>query len=403
MLNLRFLSLAALRNLSLRTKLVFAALMVSLIPLTIVSYISYNATRQALVDAANESLAGAADQTADNLDGFIQANLDAVRTQAQLPAFHEYLEMSPPQRQANNVDVGDILRALSRRDPLYILSYALLDQNGIDLIDTGVFKAGIDKSQYDYFQMPFSTGLPYASPVKFSETADLPSIYFSAPVRNLQGKVIGLLRIRYNANIVQQIVANTSGLAGNKSFAILLDENHMRLADAERPDFIFKTVAPLDPAKIAMLQAAGRLPYRPADQLFTNLPGFEQGLATAMTQPLFEAETEPFDSTLDAIAVGNMTTEPWLVVFTKQKTVFLAPVEAQTRNTLFIGLIMSVLVIVFVAYGALLFTRPITNLISVAEKIGAGDLSAQAHVEANDEIGKLAKTLIPWYCSCGTL
>jgi PAS domain S-box-containing protein len=385
-------------NLPLRTKLIVFALIVSLIPIAIIGHVSGLAIHQALVNAANESLAGAAEQTAANLDGFIQANLDAVRTEAQLPDFGEFLDLISQPRVSSaelaqaSARMATILRALSRRDQLYISSYALLDRNGIDVVDTNTSDIGLDKSSRDYFRRPLITGLPYVSPVEFSETTAQPSLYFGAPVRNAEGKTIGVLRLRYNAAVLQKIIADTKGLAGKESFAVLVDENHIRLADGETPALILKAVMPLEPAQIAELQAAARLPRQPAAQLSTNLPAFEQGLANATIQPFFRAEMDESGRTLEAVAVARVTTEPWLVAFGQDENVFLAPVEQQARDAFLIGAGLLLLVVLTVAIAARRLSDPIVRLTAVARQVGAGDLSAQAHVETTDEIGTLATT-----------
>ncbi|MDE3091958.1 MAG: HAMP domain-containing protein, partial [Chloroflexota bacterium] len=349
-------------------------------------------------NAANESLAGAAAQTAANLDGFIQTNLDAVRTEAQLPELGEFLDLAPRQRDAraeltgSAARIATMLRALSRRDQLYILSYALLDANGIDVIDTSNSDVGADYSKREYFKRPVTTGLPYVSPVEFPGTPDQPSIYFSAPIRNAQGNTVGVLRVRYNATILQQIVAHTNGLAGVDSSAVLLDENHLRLADSSTPDSIFTTVVPLDPARAAELQTANRLPRRPANQLSTNLPEFERGLANFVAQPFFSAEIDSTGLSREAVAVAPVTAQPWLIAFGQKEAVFLAPAERQTRDSLLIGVSMIVLVALTVAGAAQLLTGPIVRLTTVAARVGAGDLSVQARADTEDEIGKLAKT-----------
>jgi len=387
-----------LNNFSLQTKLIVAALAISIIPVTIISFLANVAIHTALVNAANDSLAGAAAQTAANLDGFVQANLDAVRTEAQLPDFGDLLGLhaqSPAggaEFEAAAARLAVVLHALSRRDQLFILSYALLDQNGVDVIDTDSADAGLDQSQRDFFVRPMSTGLPYASPVEFSNTDDLPSIFFSAPVRNAQGKILGVLLVNYNATSLQQIVARASGLAGNASFGVLLDDNHMRLADGAEPDLIFTTVAPLNPDKVVELQAAGRLPRRPADQLSTNLAAFDQGLINSAAQPFFHAELHALGPGGEAVAVARLTTEPWLVAFGQTESVFLAPVDQETRNLTLIGIIMIAFIALAVAGGTRLLTGPINRLTVVAAQVGAGDLTAQVRWEANDEIGKLAQT-----------
>src|SRR5262249_30703812 len=145
--------------------------------------------------------------------------------------------------------VATTLRALSRRDQVYILSYAVLNANGTVVFDTDAAEVGADQARHDYFRQPLATGLPYISSVEFLDSASQPSIYFSAPIRDVPGNIIGVLRMRYDATILQQILAGTSGLAGQASYAVLLDENHLRLAVSQQPDLSFTTVVALDPAR----------------------------------------------------------------------------------------------------------------------------------------------------------
>lgn len=400
MSNLReFVLRLTFRNLSLRTKLSIAALIISLLPMIAMNAFANRATHAALVDLANESLAGAAAQTAANVDGFIQANLDAVRTESQLPDFGEFLEWSSNRRPLDAVaghnfaKVPNILRALSRRDQVYIESYSLLDANGRDVMDTQTSDIGNDQSQFDYFTVPLKTNLPHVSTIQIPLKGSEASLYFSAPVRNAQEKNVGVLVIRYDISVLQQFIDDVRGLGGKDSIAILLDENHMRIADGSDPNLALKTLVPLQAERLAKLQAERRLPRGPADQLATNLPAFEQALTNVATQPSFRAQVKPSsDTSIEAVVVKSMTTQPWLVAFAQPEAVFLAPVNAQGRQSMAIGLIVILLIFIGVAVGTQVLTSPILRLIAVAEKISAGNLDVQAQVEGMDETGALAMT-----------
>src|SRR5215813_10513046 len=78
-------------NLSLSTKLVSAFLLVTLIPLAIVTYLNYRSTTQALVQAANVKIASAAQVSANEVDAFFNNTLTAVRVKAQDPVIINYL------------------------------------------------------------------------------------------------------------------------------------------------------------------------------------------------------------------------------------------------------------------------------------------------------------------------
>ncbi len=378
---------------ALRTKLITAFLIVALVPLGILGLLNDRATRQALADDANRALLAAASQTATRVDAFLSANLDAVRTEAQLPDLAEYLSLPADERAeaAAHERVVGILRNLSRKDPVYVSSYTLLDHTGMNVLDTSGPEIGPVESSRDYFRAPLQTGLPYVSPVEFSPTTGEATLYFSSPVREATGKIIGVLRVGYDAAILQHLIVQKAGLVAEGSSAILLDEHHVRLADAGRPELVYTSVAPLDAARLAALQAAGRLPEGPASELSTDLPTFVQGLAAAATQPNFVGSVYPEEELAQA-AVATLETQPWLIVSTQPQVALLAPVEAQSRATLLLAVVIAGVVVAAAIGVAQLLAGPIARLTAVAAKITAGDLTAQARVESGDEIGALAAT-----------
>jgi GAF domain-containing protein/HAMP domain-containing protein len=380
-------------NYSLRTKLILAFLLVALIPLGILGFSNIRATRKELADVANQSLTAAASQTAAKLDTFINTNLDAIRTEAQTPALARYLSQSASRRSGSpeEAEVAAILQALARKDQLYILSYALLDGRGVNALDTHTPDIGLNVAGQDYFQEPVRTGLPYVSPVQFSPTRPgVAELYFSSPVRNSTGNTIGVLRVRYSATVLQQFIAQSRGLAGEGSVAILLDENHIRLADAFKPELVFKSVVPLDPTEVTELKVKGRLPDLSLAELATNLPDFEQVLNDATAeQPNFISTVYPGVASEQG-AVVKLKTRDWSVAVVQPESVLLAPVKAQTRDSLLLALVIAgVVAAVAVGVGQLLI-GPLARLTDTAARVSAGDLTAQAQVEAQDEVGALA-------------
>nr|WP_242021775.1 ATP-binding protein [Trichocoleus sp. FACHB-90] len=364
---------------------------VALLPLLVLAFLNQRATQKVLTDNANQTLLAAATQTALSIDAFINSNLDAVRVEAQLPVFSKYLGLPANQRQSIAAEVEGALRSLSRKDTLNISSYALLDRQGRDVIDTYTPDIGLDKSDWDYFQRPFKTGLPYVSPIQFSPGSNEIGLYFSSPIRNASGNIIGVLRIRYNAAVVQRLVSqNTDLVKGSASLAILLDEYHIRLAQGNAPELNFKSVTPLPPAQVKALQAEGRLPQGKMADLSTNLPTFEQGLDNAATSPYFTTALDARSNKPNAAAVTKLKTQPWFVVFVQPEAVFLAPIEAQIRDTLLLALIITGVVIVAAVTMAQLLAKPLIYLSSTVTQFTTGNLKARSSIQSKDEIGILA-------------
>ncbi|WP_237745614.1 MULTISPECIES: ATP-binding protein [Planktothrix] len=192
-----------------RAKLIASFLIVALSPLLLLAFLNKQTTEKALTENAKQALSAAANETSNRIDAFIDANLDAVRVEAILPGLARYLSLTPKQRD-NSPEMQlatETLIRLSRKDMLNVLSYSLLDLNGKNVLDTYTSDIGKDESGQDYFKKPMQTGLSFVSNMKRSPTIpDLVTLYFSSPVRNAKGNILGVLRVSYNATVVQQLV-----------------------------------------------------------------------------------------------------------------------------------------------------------------------------------------------------
>jgi|GEM_PF-2511014 len=377
----------------LRIKLVTAFWLVALVPLSVVGFLNDRTARATLTEVANQALLTSASQTADGVDTFLKNNLADIQTAAEMPDWAGYLDWTPEQRAGSELEeeLIAILKNFSRKSPGNIHSYALLDLQGRNLLDTLAGDIGQDEASWDYFLRPLQTDQPYISPVRFLPNGQA-FLYFSSPVHAAAGGIAGVLRMRYRAAALQQLILQSNNLAGDESFAVLLDENQLVLAHGLVPGMIFKTVAPLDPARVTQLQKDGRLPPRSASELSFNLETLAQGLEAGATHPVFSAETESNSDGVEQVAVAPLTTRPWLVAFSQSQDVFLAPAAAQTRTTLLISLFFAVLVALAAISTAYLLSAPIARLTSAAERVTAGDLTVQAPAQADDEIGQLGKT-----------
>lgn len=376
---------------SIRTKLIVSFLVVALIPLLLLAFINKQTTEKALTDNAKQSLSAAAIETANRIDGFIDGNLNAVRVEAILPGLAAYLNLPSKQREGSPEErlATETLIRLSRKDMLNILSYALLDLKGRNVLDTNTPDVGRDESGQDYFRKPLQTQLSFASNIKRSPTIpDLVTLFFSSPVRNARGKILGILRVTYNATVVQQLVARQTERAGAKSFAILLDEHYIHLAHSTSPKLLFKSIVPLSPNLVTQLQQEGRLLKSPTKELATNLSDLKQALDNKQSSLI--ARLPVTDNQANLIAIARLQYKTWSVVFAQPLAVALAPVEKQIHDTLILfALIAGVVTIIAFTIGQLL-TKPLIYLTQIVSQFTAGDLDIRVKIRSKDEIGQLA-------------
>ncbi|MCC5666535.1 diguanylate cyclase [Nostoc sp. CHAB 5784] len=378
---------------SIRTKLIASFLVVALVPLLLLAFINKQTTEKALTDNAKQALSAAANETANRIDAFIDGNLNAVRVEAILPGLARYLSLTPKQRDDSPEKqlATETLIRLSRKDMLNVLSYSLLDLNGKNVLDTNTANIGKDESVQDYFKNPLETGFSFVSSMKRSPTIpDLVTLFFSSPVRNAKGDILGVLRVSYNATVVQQLVTRQTERAGAKSFAILLDENNIYLAHSTASELLFKSIVPLPDDVVNQLQREGRLSNYPVKELATNESKLKQALDNK--QSYLIASLSAINNQVNLIAIARLKYKPWSVLFAQPLAVALAPVEKQTRHAIFLfAFIAGVVTIIAFTIGQLL-TKPIISLTNIVFQFTTGNLDIRAKISSKDEIGQLAKS-----------
>jgi len=379
---------------SLRTKMMLVFLIIALLPIGILAYVHYRTTRSALTQSANQALLAAGSKTVAQIDNFLSATQELVENITRLPDIEAYPALSPQQRIGSALEKRLLKYFFALQDKTFysatISSCAILDATGKNILDSLPTNVGKDESDRPHFYMAVNTRETYVSPIEFPHRGSV-AFYFSCPIyQDLE--IIGVLRIRYNAVILQQLIAQSTGLAGEQSYAILLNEQSLILAHRTAPELVFKSVVQPDPERAAEWQAAQLFPNRPLTELWLNAPTFERGLQNATNQPFFAAYTRPDALQLEQIAIVKLHTQPWVVAFVQPRSVFLSPVHTQAIITLGLAVIITIVVIAGAISLIHILTDPIAHLTRSAEQIAAGNLSESVPaVRANDEIGKLSE------------
>lgn len=367
--------------------------MVALLPLFLLALINKQTTEAALTENAQQALSAAANETANRIDRFSDENLNSVRVEAILPGLAGYLSLPEEQREgsAEKQLARETLIRLSRKDMLNITSYALLDLEGRNILDTNTGNIGQNESDQDYFQQLLKTELPFASALKISpKNMNLVNLFFSSLVRDAEGKILGVLRISYNANVVQQLVTRQTERAGAESFALLLDDYYIHLAHSRDSSLLFKAITPLAPNLVSKLQTENRLPTLPASELAINLP--ELKIALDAKKSFLITSLATTDHQRNLIAIAPLEYQGWFVVFARPTDIALAPVNRQIRDTFILVAVIAGIVIIIAFVISQLLTKPILYLNQVVSQLSAGTFDVRVKINSKDEISQLAKS-----------
>ena len=387
--------IARIINFSIRVRLITVFLLVGLLPLISLSFIQTTFLENALMGQARTALTTAATQAALGVDNFIQNNLSLVAKQASLPIFSEYLYLPSNVRAGSDQESRMIstINTLEIPSGTYAPSYSLVNLFGIKFYDSNPQEIGKQIDKEDYFQQPLRTNRPFFSPVIFDPKTGAASIYFSAPIKDENQNNAGVLIVRYNALLLQNLLQGYSGIAGKRSYPVLIDENTVRIADALTPGLLYKSLMPMDEEKITDLKSRNLLPQLPIDQLSSYLPDFANAVLDQQIRDFFSAEVHPGDQNhVEMGSTARLTSKPWQVVYLEE-TAELNSLRAQQNqlSILFAALFAALVGLIGVIVSRLL-SNPIVQLTGTANRIADGDLSAKAIVRSRDELGTLADT-----------
>jgi GAF domain-containing protein/HAMP domain-containing protein len=388
-----FIVLRRFNQLPLRTKLVVAFVLIALVPVVLLGVQSTIITRNNLTNQANTDLIESARTAGQAIDTALDNELDAIRTEAQIIDLSDYLSQPVSARAGSPEEARaqQILLALQRKDPVFISSYALLDGKGVDVLDTFQEDIGIDKSDRDYFQASFAEGAPFLSPVRISQSTMEPSIYFSAPIMGREGRIIGVLRSRYNASFLQNIL-NEAAKSKHDEFAVLVDnETYVRIADSGDQLLSFKAYDDLSDSEIKDLQTRLRLPPGLPWQVIAPEPSVLEGIRNLEKQPLFTASSITFHDENTYAGGVKLKNANWIVLIQRKESSVLAPIQSQTRAITIVALLVIILAVVTGFMASQVLAQPLTQLSAVASDIAHGNLNARAVSQTQDEVGALAE------------
>ncbi len=405
---------------SLRVRLVTILLVIVIIPLTILSLIQSQFMFSVLTGEVNGALELAAQQTAYGVDRFMDERQQSVLNASRLDVFSRYLSL-PPEERAGSPEEEEmritlrIMDANELNSTIYISSFALLDQNGVTTFDTlgeriadrftpetlrsmGINIDAIlqgeqvDESDQNYFRIPATTGATYVSDVQVVNSARS-FLYVSAPVRDGSGKVVGVVRARYDGLLLQDLMRSYNGLLGKFSYAVMVDENNIRLADAYTPNYLYKSLAPMTQSRAEELKALKKLPDLPVALLSTKFTELDSILKSFdPSSPIFKANLSP--STVEENekqigAISAVRSKPWKIIYLRTDFSDEALRQEQRQLSSLVTILIAALVGLIAVVASQELSNPIMRLTRTAQDISEGNLEARAPDNRADEFGTL--------------
>lgn len=249
--------------------------------------------------------------------------------------------------------LSDLLAYQPAFDELHLINSQGQEQVGVYRVSLAS-AASVDRSQADEFVIPKTTGQVYYSPAFYDESTNEPLMIIAVPVVNLRtGSVDAVLVSVARIKKVWDLIA---GIDVGKGQSIYIVDAQGRVVAHRNPSVVLRNTS-------------------------FNVPK-QNGIQTGL------------NGTRVVLASDLMTLGQQKLTIVAEQT--LTEALAPAINIVIITLILVVAVAGIASALGLLTVRrivqPIQTLAKTAEAISAGDLSLQAQVSSNDEIGTLATT-----------
>ncbi len=377
-----------------RTKMIVALLVVSQIPLLAVAAFTILTARRALLQQASINMLSVGTEVARAVDHQLVAWREDIVSASQLPEIVAYA--------TNPSDAGAkvAVKALkAEATKMHHESIAVVNRQGRIILSSVDADVNTDVSFRPYF-LEAMKGTAYISDPSVSVITRKPSIFMSAPVRDVNNQVIAVVRSRLDLYGLWDLVEQAAEQSVSGTVAMLLDNHGIRIAHSASKGnregvvttLLYRAISPLPEETTKQIVTEKRFGQATAERVHV-LPLPDVAAALHVSQATtFDAAAD--NSTLrHQSAAVPLTNKPWHLVLQAPEPSFTRAAVQMTQVGVAASVgfgLLTILAAYFIARG---ITTPLMQLTEVADRISLGELNAKIRINRRDEIGELAEAL----------
>jgi signal transduction histidine kinase len=331
-----------------RTLIAAVLALVTLLPLGLVSGWQFRADARRMAHERDALLRSLAQDAARDLGSRADRILDNLRADVAAPGLPALLARPDPMA-ANRA-----LTLVALREPLHTTSVGLLDVQGRNLADTQAARVGQSEAAEPYVRDALALGYPQLTGPIQPAWDEHPGLFATAPIKR-DGAVLGLLRLRLEAGLVGQVLAESVSAHGDVQ------------------GIVFDTQGRLHASTDSRLAGHDRLPV-----------GFRAEPRAGAQEPQWAGST--WRGHVQAVPGAR-----WLVMVYEPKHQFEAPLARLRREWLGLFGLQVLLGLGAAWLIAALLSRPLTRLGEAAQGIAAGNLSLRVSERGTQEFRRLGQ------------
>ncbi len=253
----RELNMRRRRRTSLSLRVSLLLMFAAMLPLFIIVATSQYISRPALISQANIAMQSDAQTRTQLIDTYFTERLLDVATLSQVPTVQAFLAKQKP-TQDDTVHASYSLIAGSVRDSRYT-TWTLFDTHG----NLRLYYPTAPQPHGRYLVPPeylraVTAGKAFISAVYYNPNTQKASVDIYHPIVLGQTRtLLGFIRSTLKLDYIWDIVHKDQGANGNGSYAFILDQNGVRIADTD-PTRLFSAIAPVSTQTQLLINSEAR-------------------------------------------------------------------------------------------------------------------------------------------------
>ncbi|MEI8350133.1 MAG: methyl-accepting chemotaxis protein [Candidatus Omnitrophota bacterium] len=354
---------------SLKFKLLFSFLVVSLVPIAIVGYFSFSLGRDAIKKQVLNDFGAIGHGREENMVSYLHEKERRTDSFCKDRFILESMEKISSKSADSTLLTQELTKYLTEdKMPVdsQIYSIYILNPQGKIIVSTEKDMVGVDKSQDDYF---INGKNDIHIKDAYMASSGKPTIAFSGPLKNkLTGELLGIIVLRYEMKRINEIMIERTGL-GSSGEAYIVNKNGYVITELRSNNNEFlKEKIDTQPVRLFLDQkknTSGIYPdYRNQPVLGVSVSG----------------------------KLGKEFNLGWLILTEIDVREAFAETSQLGKIIFLITIITAACITFFALRIAMSIAGPIKQLSVFSEDVGRGDLTKNISIKTNDEIELLAQS-----------
>ena len=348
-------------KISLKLKLMTTFFILISIPMSMLGIVSYNMASKSL----QESIKSELEQQASDVSALIQKSIDSVKGDVQIASLNTQLvDLIEDQSSQDNIDKAfDYITNVQDSNKSFMEVLIVTDSIGKVIIDTQTKTPDIDLSDRTYMKEALSTGDTSISEVLTSRFTGNPAIFIACPIKKdntIVGTIVGSIKFSTISTYASDMKI------GEHGYGYLVDKDGLIVGHPNENKILNENISDSDDSGLKAI--AEDIKSRKTSEGFYNYEGMYKYVTF-----------KPVDK--------------WVVAVTAEYNEYMSS-AISIRNDTILYVIISMIIAMICSYlfSTKCIINPIKYLEVLMKRAGDGDLTVQAQLKMNDEIGELGKS-----------